>query len=66
MDGTLVDSEKLWGVGMHELAASYGAVLGDAVRDATVGVAADRAVAMLLDALGYRRRGAGAASPPGT
>jgi HAD superfamily hydrolase (TIGR01509 family) len=38
MDGTLVDSEGLWTVGLIELAAEYGGTLSEAARLATVGV----------------------------
>jgi HAD superfamily hydrolase (TIGR01509 family) len=37
MDGTLVDSEKVWDVGLHELAARYGAALSAAARARMVG-----------------------------
>jgi HAD superfamily hydrolase (TIGR01509 family) len=37
MDGTLVDSEKLWDVSMQELYARFGGVLSPEVREATVG-----------------------------
>jgi HAD superfamily hydrolase (TIGR01509 family) len=37
MDGTLVDSEKLWDISMHELYARLGGVLSPEVRESTVG-----------------------------
>ena len=37
MDGTLVDSEKVWSVGLNELAARHGAVLSMSARRAMVG-----------------------------
>ncbi|MEV1288932.1 HAD family phosphatase [Micromonospora sp. NPDC049679] len=37
MDGTLVDSERLWDVALHELAATYGGRLSEATRRAMVG-----------------------------
>ncbi|SCL56911.1 haloacid dehalogenase superfamily, subfamily IA, variant 3 with third motif having DD or ED [Micromonospora yangpuensis] len=37
MDGTLVDSERLWDVALQELAAEYGATLSPAGRQAIVG-----------------------------
>ena len=37
MDGTLVDSEKVWSVGLTELAHHYGGELSDAARKAMVG-----------------------------
>ena len=32
MDGTLVDSEKLWDIAMHKLYAKFGAVMTQEVR----------------------------------
>lgn len=37
MDGTLVDSEKVWDVGLSDLAALYGGVLSAAARQSMVG-----------------------------
>src|SRR5262249_16646300 len=37
LDGTLVDTEKVWGIALAELAARYGGVLTDAVRAEMVG-----------------------------
>jgi HAD superfamily hydrolase (TIGR01509 family) len=37
MDGTLVDSEKVWDVALHELAALYGGVLSGPARQSMVG-----------------------------
>jgi HAD superfamily hydrolase (TIGR01509 family) len=37
MDGTLVDSEKVWDIGLAELAARYGGVLSAAARASMVG-----------------------------
>lgn len=37
MDGTLVDSEKLWDIGLQELAAHYGGTLSEPARLAMVG-----------------------------
>ncbi len=37
MDGTLVDSEKVWDVGLAELAAFYGGALSTAARQSMVG-----------------------------
>ncbi|MFI6820977.1 HAD family hydrolase [Micromonospora sp. NPDC050187] len=37
MDGTLVDSEKLWDVALYELAAEYGGTLSEEARLAMVG-----------------------------
>lgn len=37
MDGTLVDSEKLWDIGLQELYRRHGRELSDAVRATTIG-----------------------------
>ena len=37
MDGTLVDSEKVWGIALHELAAWAGGTLSEKARQAMVG-----------------------------
>jgi beta-phosphoglucomutase-like phosphatase (HAD superfamily) len=37
MDGTLVDTEKVWEVALHELAARYGGVLSAAARASLIG-----------------------------
>lgn len=37
MDGTLTDTEQLWTIALHEVAASYGGRLGLAAREAMVG-----------------------------
>jgi HAD superfamily hydrolase (TIGR01509 family) len=37
MDGTLVDSEKVWDIALHELAAHFGGVLSASARVAMVG-----------------------------
>ncbi|WP_428966903.1 HAD family hydrolase [Micromonospora fluostatini] len=37
MDGTLVDSEKLWDIALEELAVSYGGTLSTAARRAIIG-----------------------------
>ncbi|WP_255420927.1 HAD family phosphatase [Micromonospora sp. HM5-17] len=37
MDGTLVDSERLWEIGLQELAAHYGGTLSESARLAMVG-----------------------------
>jgi beta-phosphoglucomutase-like phosphatase (HAD superfamily) len=38
MDGTLVDSEKVWDVALHELAVHAGGTLSDPARRAMVGM----------------------------
>lgn len=52
MDGTLVDSEKLWDVAIHELYARHDRVLTPQVRDATVGGSADGVIRIVFDDLG--------------
>jgi HAD superfamily hydrolase (TIGR01509 family) len=52
MDGTLVDSEKLWDIGLHELARRYGARLSDAARLAMVGTDMPRTMELLVADLG--------------
>ncbi|MFY1692365.1 HAD family hydrolase [Plantactinospora sp. WMMB782] len=46
MDGTLVDSERLWDIGLQELAAHYGGTLSEAARLAMVGT--DMTVSMRI------------------
>ncbi|MFC0527815.1 HAD family hydrolase [Phytohabitans kaempferiae] len=46
MDGTLVDSERLWDVALRELAIEYGGSLSDAARIAMVG--SDAATSMRI------------------
>lgn len=52
MDGTLVDSEKLWDVVLVELAAHYGAVLSEAARHAIVGTSMATAMQLLHTDIG--------------
>lgn len=52
MDGTLVDSEKLWDVAINELYRRRGRVLAPEVRDATVGGSADGVMRIVFDDLG--------------
>ena len=52
MDGTLVDSEKLWDVAINELYSRRGRVLSPEVRDATVGGSADGVIRIVFDDLG--------------
>ncbi|MEZ0053969.1 HAD superfamily hydrolase (TIGR01509 family) [Mycobacterium sp. MAA66] len=52
MDGTLVDSEKLWDVAMHAFYARKGGVLTDAVRVSTVGGSAENVMRIVYDDLG--------------
>lgn len=52
MDGTLVDSEKLWGVALTELAARYGGVLSEEARLAMIGTSMAESMRILHDDLG--------------
>ena len=52
MDGTLVDSEKLWDISLHALYARMGGVLTPEVRAATVGGSAMSVMRVLYDDLG--------------
>ncbi|WP_091280716.1 HAD family hydrolase [Micromonospora haikouensis] len=56
MDGTLVDSEKLWDVALRELAAEYGTTLSDAGRKALIGNSMADAMRILHDDLGQPHR----------
>lgn len=51
MDGTLVDSEKLWDVALYELAVEYGATLSDAARRAMVGTSMAASMEIFHEAL---------------
>jgi HAD superfamily hydrolase (TIGR01509 family) len=52
MDGTLLDSEKLWTVALDDLAAWLGGELSAAARESMVGSTLARSVAILHDDLG--------------
>jgi HAD superfamily hydrolase (TIGR01509 family) len=52
MDGTLVDSEKLWDIAMQALYARLGGVMSPEVRAATVGGSAESVIAMIYADLG--------------
>lgn len=52
MDGTLVDSEKVWDVALHELAANYGGVLSAPARLAMIGSSMPDSIRMLYEDLG--------------
>ena len=52
IDGTLLDSEALWEVALHELAARYGATLTPAVRRQMVGTSSATTMDLLLDHIG--------------
>lgn len=52
MDGTLVDSEKLWDISMHALYAHMGAVLTPEVRATTVGGSAETVMRIVYNDIG--------------
>jgi len=52
MDGTLVDSEKVWDVGLTELAGRYGGVLSAVARARMVGTSMAESMSILHDDLG--------------
>jgi HAD superfamily hydrolase (TIGR01509 family) len=52
MDGTLIDSEKLWTIALCELAGWLGGSLSQAARDAMVGSNMDRTMRILLAEVG--------------
>lgn len=52
MDGTLVDSEKLWDVAMQELYRKYGGELTPQVRESTVGGSAEGVMKIVYADLG--------------
>ena len=52
MDGTLVDSEKLWGVALQVLYSRLGGELTPAVREATVGGSAESLMQIIYTDLG--------------
>ena len=52
MDGTLVDSEKLWDIAMRELYARHGAEMTPEVREATVGGSAESVIEIVYTDLG--------------
>ncbi|OKI60524.1 HAD family hydrolase [Micromonospora sp. CB01531] len=56
MDGTLVDSEKLWDVALQELAAVYGGTLSDTARKSMIGTSMAASMRILHDDLGQPER----------
>jgi HAD superfamily hydrolase (TIGR01509 family) len=56
MDGTLVDSEKLWDVSLAELARYLGGSLSAATRAAMVGSSMWRSLDMMFDEVGLEHR----------
>src|ERR1700754_160094 len=56
MDGTLVDSERVWDIALRELAARAGGTLSDEARLAMIGSNMARTMRLLRDALGQPDR----------
>jgi len=56
MDGTLVDSEKVWEVALHELAARAGGTLSPAARHAMIGSSMGASMRILREDLGQPDR----------
>jgi HAD superfamily hydrolase (TIGR01509 family) len=52
MDGTLVDSEKLWDISLQELYVRLGGTLSPQVRTSTVGGSAEGVIRIVYDDLG--------------
>jgi len=52
MDGTLVDSEKAWSIGLDELAATYDATLSTAARIRMIGTSMSESMQILHDDIG--------------
>jgi HAD superfamily hydrolase (TIGR01509 family) len=48
MDGTLIDTEKVWEVAIRELAISYGATLSTSARVAMLGTSSEETMRLLL------------------
>ncbi len=56
MDGTLVDSEKVWEIALHELAALAGGTLSAAARHAMIGSSMGNSMRILREDLGQPDR----------
>ncbi|WP_189081133.1 HAD family hydrolase [Mangrovihabitans endophyticus] len=56
MDGTLVDSEKVWDVALHELAERAGGRLSPPARQAMIGSTMSRTMQLMRDDLGQPDR----------
>lgn len=52
MDGTLIDSEKIWEIGLRELAARYGGSLSEAARARMVGTSTQESMRILHEDVG--------------
>ena len=55
MDGTLVDSEKLWDIAMQKLYAKFGAEMTPEVRESTVGGSAESVMKIVYTDLGLEQ-----------
>lgn len=55
MDGTLVDSEKLWDVAMRQLYAKFGGEMTPEVRESTVGGSAESVMRIVYTDLGLEQ-----------
>ncbi|MGW4843665.1 HAD family hydrolase [Nocardia brasiliensis] len=51
MDGTLLDSEKLWDIGVRELARELGHEMTDEIRHALIGASGDDAMRIIFTSL---------------
>nr|WP_051022583.1 HAD family phosphatase [Nocardia pneumoniae] len=52
MDGTLLDSEKLWDIAVRELAREHGHEMTDAIRHALIGASGPNALRIMFTGLG--------------
>lgn len=52
MDGTLLDSEKLWDIAVRELAREHGHEMSDELRHSLIGASGPNALRMLFDGIG--------------
>lgn len=52
MDGTLLDSEKLWDIGVRELSVELGGEMTEQTRHALIGAAAPNALRIIFEGLG--------------
>lgn len=59
MDGTLVDSEKVWDIGLYELATHFGGELSLHARQALVGSSMERSIQILYADIGQPWRDPG-------
>ncbi|HPX37638.1 MAG TPA: HAD family phosphatase [Mycobacterium sp.] len=55
MDGTLVDSEKLWDIAMQKLYAKFGSEMTPEVRESTVGGSAESVMKIVYSDLGLEQ-----------